>query len=562
MKLTKNIITSLLAAAAGLASPVAEACTNILVTPGASRNGSSMVSYSADSHTLYGALYYRPEAFYPAGAIMNICEWDTGRYLGDISQAEHTYAVVGNMNEHQLLIGESTWGGLKELRDSTGIIDYGSLIYIALQRAKTAREAIEIMTGLVAEYGYASSGESFSIADPKEVWILELIGKGTKIEKGRNVNKGAVWVAIRLPDGAISGHANQARITKIAFGDPENCLYSPDVVQFARKQGLYSGSDEDFSFSDTYNPLDFSGMRGCEARVWSVFRKVADGMDKYTDYAMGHNKNNRMPLWVTPKEKLTLKEVADFMRDHYEGTPMDMTCDLGAGSHKLPYRWRPMEFEHEGEKYVNERAIATQQTGWWYVGECRASLPDPIGGVLWFGTDDAATSPLTPIYCGTKLIPECLRVGNGDMATYSPTSMFWITNRVTNFAYLRYDVVSADVRRAMDRFENACIAEQPAIDAEAARLYKEDPKLAGRYLTEYSVNTAQRLFDTWKKLDEYLLVKFIDGNIKKESSEGFFIDNGNNAGIPVSPLQPGYSEQWKRMVAEDAGETLKVMPVE
>lgn len=561
MKKTKLLIAAALLAVGALQIQYSQACTNFLVTKGASKNGSTMVSYTADSHSLYGALYYRPSQDYKAGDMMKVYEWDTGKLLGEIPQVPHTYSVVGNMNEHQLLIGESTFTGLTDLRDNTGIIDYGSLIYITLQRAKTAREAIKVIGELVSNYGYYSTGESFSIADPNEVWYLEIIGKGTKMVDGKNVNKGAVWVALRVPDGMVSAHANQARITTFPMSDPENCIYSSDVISFARQAGLYKGSDKDFSFSDVYAPLDFSGMRGCEARVWSLFRQSTSAaeMEKYTDYAMGHNPKNRMPLWVKPSRKLTVKDVATFMRDHYDGTPLDMTCDLGAGPHALPYRWRPMTFKVGDAEYTNERAIATQQTGWWYVGECRSSLPDPIGGVLWFGTDDTATSPLTPIYCGTTRIPNCLKEGNGHMTQYSPTSMFWIQNRVTNFAYLRYDLVSKDVERAMNRFEDRCFAEQSAVDAAAKMLYEQDPALAIDFISDYSVNTAQRLFSTWVDLDQYLLVKYIDGNVKKESAEGVFIDNGEGRNIPASPNQPGYSEEWKKMVQESAGERLKVV---
>lgn len=554
----KQVITASLIAAATVAQS-AMACTNILVTRGASLTGSTMVSYSADSHSLYGALYYRPAATYPAGTMVDVREWDSGKILGQIPQAEQTYSVVGNMNEHQLLIGESTWGGLEELRDPDAIIDYGSLMYIALQRAKTAREAIDVMVNLVKDYGYYSGGESISIADPNEVWVLEIISKGSKIVDGKNVNKGAVWVARRLPDGVISAHANQARITTFPLNDPENCLYATDVISFAREAGLYKGKDKDFDFAKIYNPFDFSGMRGCEARVWSVFRQVTDGMDKYLDHVTGQNPDNRLPLWVTPKEKVSLNQVADFMRNHFEGTPLDMTCDLGAGGHKLPYRWRPMTFKVGDDEFTNERAVATQQTGWWYVGECRSWLPDPVGGVLWFGTDDAATSPLTPIYCGSTRVAPSLAEGNGHMTKYSSTSMFWIQNRVTNFAYMRYDMISKDVRRAMDRFNERCMEEQPAIDMAAKMLYEKNPAAAVDFVTDYSVNTAQRLFDTWVALDQYLLVKYMDGNVKKESSEGVFIDNGNGHNIPVGPSFPGYSEEWKEMVKQSAGPRLKVV---
>lgn len=558
MKKTK-LFAALLAGALLSGGPSAMACTNILVTKGASKTGSTMISYSADSHTLYGELYYRPAADYPAGTMMKVYEWDSGKLLGEIPQASHTYSVVGNMNEHQLLIGESTWGGLHQLVDTTGIIDYGSLMYIALQRCRTAREAVEFMTKLVAEYGYASSGESISVADPNEVWVLEIIGKGTKIVDGKNVNKGAVWVARRIPDGMISAHANQARITTFPLNDPENCIYSPDVISFAREAGLYTGKDKDFDFAAVYNPFDYSGMRGCEGRVWSVFRQVTDGMDKYLDHVTGRNPKNRLPLWVKPNHKLTVKDVAEFMRNHYEGTELDMTCDPGAGAFKLPYRWRPMTFKVGDEEFFNERAIATQQTGWWYVGECRGWLPDPIGGVLWFGVDDAAGSPLTPFYCGIDRIPNAYAVGNGNMTTYSETSMFWVVNRVTNFAYQRYNIIQPDVKRAMDRFENRCFAEQPAVDGAAEMLYKQNPKLAIDFLTDYSVNTAQRLFDTWVALDRYLLVKYIDGNVKKEDAEGVFTDNGQGRGIPAMPDFPGYSEEWKAMVKEATGDRLKVV---
>lgn len=557
----KTLFTVCFAATVWLSASynAANACTNMLVTKGASKTGSTMVSYTADSHTLYGALYFRPAATYPLGAMRQVREWDTGKILGEIPEVSQTYSVVGNMNEHQLLIGESTWGGLPELRDTTGLIDYGSLMYITLQRCKTAREAVEYMGWLTDTYGYYSSGESISVADPNEVWYFEIIGKGTKMKDGRNVNKGALWVALRVPDGMISAHANQARITTFPLNDQENCLYAKDVISFAKEAGLYKGSDKDFSYSDTYNPLNFGAMRACEARVWSIFRRSADDMEKYEDYALGYNAKNRMPLWVKPNRKLSVKDVAELMRDHYQGTKIDMTQDLGAGGHKLPYRWRPMEFQVDGVSYVNERAISTQQTGWWYVGECRSWLPDPVGGVLWFGTDDTATSPLTPIYCGSTRIPECLAEGNGHMTQYSETAMFWIQQRVTNFTYLRYDYIFRDVKRAMDRFENRCLDEQPAVDVAAKMLYEKSPELAVNFITDYSVNTAQALFKQWKELDSYLLVKYIDGNIKRESAEGVFIDNGNNYNIPTSPTQPGYSEKWKRYVAEDAGEILKVL---
>ena len=438
------------------------ACTNVLVTKGASKDGSVFVTYAADSHQLYGELYFTPAGFFKPGVMLNVTEWDTGRFLGQIPQIGRTYQTVGNMNEHQLIITETTYGGRPELYDPDGIMDYGSLIYITLQRARTAREAIQIIADLANEYGYASSGESFSIADKNEVWIMELIGKGSKLDrKGRNVRKGIVWVAARVPDGYICAHANQARITNIDFNDPENWLYSEDVVDFAREMGYFEGADEEFSFCDAYAPLTFSGMRGCESRVWAAYNILCDGMidgrpaEEYLDFAMGYNADNRLPLFVKPAEKISFKEVADVMRDHYEGSPMDMRVDAGAGGHHTPYRWRPMEFEYDGKTYLNERAIATQQTGFWIVCQSRSWLPDEIGGVIWFGADDAATSCLTPVYTSVNEIPQCIKVGNGSLIEYSPTSLFWVTNRIANFAYMLYDRIEPEVREVIDARENA-----------------------------------------------------------------------------------------------------------
>lgn len=541
-----------------------EACSNILVSKGASKDGSVLLSYSADSHILYGELYYKKGNVHAPGTMLKIYEWDTGKYLGEIAQAPRTYNMVGNMNEHQVIITETTYGGLPQLEDTTGIVDYGSLIYITLQRAKSAREAIKIMADLVNEYGYRSSGESISIADKNEIWILEIIGKGTKMVNGKNVNKGAVWVAMRIPDGYVSAHANHARITQFPLNDPQNCLYSPDVISFAKESGLYKGSDKDFSFSDVYAPLDFGSMRGCEARVWSAFNIMGKGKigdkpsDFYLDYAMGHNAANRLPLFIKPAEKISVKDVANIMRDHYEGTALDMTKDIGAGGHALPYRWRPMTFKVDGASYTNERAIATQQTGFWLVGQSRNWLPDEIGGILWFGVDDAATSCLTPIYTSTLKVPECFAEGNGHMTKYSSTSAFWIFNRVTNFAYLLYDRVAPEIRVAIEEHETAAMDRTPSVDAVAMNLYKESPQKAREFLSDYTVTTAQSMFMKWKNLDEYLLVKYIDGNVKKQDKNGCFLDNGSGRNIPASPSQPGYSDMWKKAVKEQAGERLKV----
>ena len=560
-------IRLILAAAAALTYGAASACTNFIVTRGASTDGSVMVTYAADSHALYGALYHTPGGKHKSGAMLPVYEWDTGRYLTDIPQVRETWSTIGNMNEHSLIIGETTYGGRPELEDSTGRMDYGSLIYITLQHAKTAREAIGVIAELADTYGYASSGESFSIADPDEAWIMELIGKGFKDDgKGGNARKGIVWVARRIPDGYVSAHANQARITTFPKDDPENCLYSPDVISFAREMGYYDGPDADFSFSDAYAPLDFGGMRACEARVWAFFRTVADDMDRYTDYAMGHNKNNRMPLWVKPRAKVSPKTLFDCMRDHYEGTPMDMTTDLGAGGHNCPYRWRPMEFEVDGVKYVNERATATQQTGFWFVAQARPDVTRDMG-ILWFGVDDAATSCLTPIFCSAQEVPGCFREDNGSMLEYSPTSAFWLFNRTTNFAYMRYDMISADIRKVTDKWENDMLRNVQALNA---RVGKMSPEARRSHLTQLSVETAQQLFDRWQRLNNYLLVKYMDGNVKSEhgdvltfldgdGSAAHFVDNGNGKQIPGKIQFPGYNEKWKRAVAKDNGEILKVV---
>lgn len=558
----KSIFKTFVVAIAALcAISPAFACTNFIITKGASTDGSIMVTYAADSHQLYGALY-KHNALRNGKGMMDVTEWDSGKYLGQIPQVPVTYSTVGNMNEHSLIITETTYGGRSELYDPKGIMDYGSLIYITLQRAKTAREAIEIIADLANTYGYASSGESFSIADTEEAWIMELIGKGPD-------NKGIVWVARRIPDGYISAHANQARITTFPLNDKENCLYAEDVISFAREKGYFAGSDEEFSFCDAYAPADFGALRGCEARVWAFFRTFAEGMDRYLPYAMGHeiDMQERMPLWVKPTEKISPKQVFDAMRDHYEGTPMDMTTDLGAGGHNLPYRWRPMSFEVDGVTYMNERATATQQTGFWMVGQAR---PGKVG-ILWFGVDDAATSCLTPIYCNTTEVPQCFAENNGSsMLEIGDDSAFWVFNRVTNFAYMRYDMISADIRKVVDKWENTMLERVAEVDARVANLSAKNQR---RALTSFSTTTAQTMFESWKRLDKYLLIKYVDGNVKSEhkdvlsyvidgnASAAHFVENGNGKQIPDKIQFPGYNEKWKRAVAEDNGEILKQVDV-
>ena len=552
------------------ASLESDACTNVIITPGASADGSSMVSYAADSHALFGELYFHPAADWKLGSRLRVVDWDSQKYLGEIAQAPHTYKTVGNMNEHQLVIGETTYGGREELYNPEGIVDYGSLIYITLQRAKTAREAIQVIVSLCEEYGYASEGESFSIADPKEAWVMDLIGKGP----GR---KGLLYVARRIPDGYICAHANQARIRQFPLDDPENCIYDPEVISFARSKGWFSGADKDFSFCDAYCPIDFGEVRGCDARAWSAFNILCDGKftyidddgrevtadaDNWLDYAMGYNLGHRMPLFVKPSRKITVKDVADVMRDHYEGTPMDMTTDIGAGGNALPYRWRPMGFEHDGKSYINERAIATQQTGFWFVGQSRSWLPDVVGGVIWFGTDDAATSYVTPIYTNTDAVPECFREGNGDMLHYSPTSAFWMCNRVTNACYKMYNQMAPVVREKIDAFENDQMnVKLKANDEKLMALYGKGGKAAEKKVrkaaTAYSVETAQKQFADWVALEEMLLVKFIDGNVKGQNPDGSFKHSEHSKGLPGEIIQPGYTDKWKEAVAKDHGSVIE-----
>ena len=580
----------IIAAAAIFHASDARGCTNVIVTKGASADGSCMVSYAADSHVLYGELYFKPEKDWKLGDKLRVYDWDSGQYLGLIDQVEHTYKTIGNMNEHQLIIAETTFGGRAELADPNGIMDYGSLIYITLQRAKTAREAIKVMTELTKQYGYFSEGETFSIIDKNEAWIMEMVGKGKK-------EKGSVWVAMRIPDGFICSHANQSRITTFPLNDPANCLYAPDVISFARENGWYDGPDSEFSFCDAYCPADFSGLRGCEARAWSAFNILCNGWFtfydndgnlvtkdaySYLDFAMGYNPENKMPLWVKPSKKVTMKNVADVMRDHYEGTPMDMTQDIGAGGNALPYRWRPMDFEFNGKTYTNERAIATQQTGFWFVGQARCDYPDVVGGILWFGTDDAATSYLTPIYANTNEVPECFKEGNGNMLSYSPTSSFWMNNRISNACYKMYNIMAPYVRERIDKFENEQMQKVRQIDNQALDLYtkaldgaeKRGKKASGtydamsdtgksfaavkRFLTKYSVNTAQDMFHDWCKLEETLLIKYIDGNVKAQNPDGSFKHTEFSTGIPDGLTQPGYTDTWKEAVVHFHGDVIEV----
>jgi dipeptidase len=544
----KRLLFYCLGAAMLIVGAKTDACTNLLVGKKASVDGSVMISYAADSHNLYGEMYRWPAAKYPKGTMMQVKEWDSGKPLGQIPQAEETYSVVGNMNEFQVAITETTWGGRPELVDTTGIMDYGSLIYIALQRSKSARQAIKVMTGLVAEYGYYSSGETFSIADKNEAWLMEMVGKGPG-------NKGALWVAIRIPDDCIAAHANQARVQQIPFNDKENCMYSPDVVSYAKEKGYYSGADKDFSYTKAYCPYDFGGLRACEARVWSFFRKYDSSMDKYEKFIRGDVNEEHLPLYIKPNRQLSAQDVQNGMRDHFEGTSLDMTKDAGAGAYKVPYRWRPMHFKVDGKEYLNERAIATQQTGFVIVPQMRSWLPDEIGGILWFGVDDADMAVFVPFYSSSLAVPECYRVGNGDMYNFSWTSAFWIHNWVANMAYGKYSFMIKDIRNVQQELENGYKNMVPVIDKTAKEMYDKDPAEARKFLTWFSTSTANNATARWKQLGEYLLVKYIDGNVKKEENGQF---KRNPYGLPDSPDFPGYDEEFYREIVRSAGENLEV----
>ena len=489
-------------------------CTNFLVGKKASTDGSTIISYSADSYNLYGELYHWPAAKYKPGTMLKVYEWDSGKYLGEIPQALETYNVIGNMNEHQLSIGETTYGGRPELKDPNGIIDYGSLIYITLQRAKNAREAIATMTNLVAEHGFYSS--------------------------------------------CVSAHANQARIQQFPLNDPENCIYSPDVISFAKEKGYYTGSDSDFSFAQAYAPLDFGALRFCEARVWSFFNRVNSNMSEYVTYAQGKT-TDPMPLYVKPDQKLSARDIQNLMRDHYEDTELDWRYDIGAGPFNSPYRWSPLTYEIDSVAYCNERPIATQQTGFSFVAQMRSWLPNPVGGILWFGIDDAAQTVYYPFYCGHTQVPHEMEVGNGDLLTYSETSAFWTHNLVSNMVYMRYSDKIKDLQKVQKQLEDSFEASQPQIEKEASELFNKSQTEAIDFLTAYTNNLVTEGITEWKKLGHYLLVKYIDGVVKPEENGKF---KRNEHGQPASPIRTGYSNEFYKKVIEQTGDKYKVLPVE
>lgn len=549
-----------------LTSERSMACTNFLITKGASKDGSTMITYSADSHVLYGELYFWPAMKYKPGTMVDVYEWDTGKFLGTIEQAPETWSVVGNINQHQLAIGETTYGGRSELHNPDGIIDYGSLIYLALQRSRNAREAIRNMVLLTEKYGYCSSGESFSISDPDEVWIMELIGKGPG-------KKGMAFVARLIPDGYISGHANQARITTFPLADGTTSItadeidkisdpavetvYAGDMIDLAREAGWYSGTDANFSFSDVFAPVDFSGARFCEARVWAAFNRVNGSMGEYADYAMGHDLSRRMPLWIKPDRKLSVADVMGLMRDYYQGTPMDMTRDVGAGPYLSTVRWRPMTWSVDGKNYLHERATSTQQTGFSFVAQSRNWLPDPVGGIIWFGVDDTYYTVYTPMYCGMTEIPHSFAVGNGNIMTYSDDAAFWVFNEVTNFVYSRTNVMTPDLQAKQKELEQKYITETAEIDRQAAELFRSSARSAAKkgteLITKYSVDAGNNTVKEWRELYKHLFTKYMDGNIKtrRELPEGYKY-------VAPELKQPGYSQDWYMRIVLDAGDKLRM----
>ena len=522
------------------------ACTSFLVGKKASVDGSAFMTYNADSYGMYGRLLYYPAGKHAEGEMRRIVDGDTNHYLGDIPEAAETYAVIGNINEYQVAITETTFGGRHELVDTAGVIDYVSLMAIGLQRAKTAREAISVMTSLVQKYGYASEGESFSIADPNEVWILEMIGKGSG-------EKGAVWVAVRIPDDCIAAHANQSRIHQFDRKDKQNVLFSKDVISFARKKGYFNGKDEEFSFADAYAPADFSAIRFCEARVWSFFNKWVDGMDEYIDFVDGKHigKAKVMPLYFKPKQKLSLHDLMMSNRDHYEGTPFDITNDVGAGVYEAPYRPTPLSFEYKGKKYFNERPISTQQTSFTVIAQVRDSLPNAIGGVLWYGNDDPNMIAYTPVYCCATRVPECYDKNTANDVTFSWKSAFWVCNWVANMTYPRYSQLFPSVEKVRDEVEGNYLQSQKSVEAEALACYEESPEKAVAYLTGYTEKCAQGMLERWKQLGEYLIVKYNDQAVKPEKDGKFLLTPD---GLGAAPARPGFGEKYKEILIRETGD--------
>ena len=551
----------------------AQACTNFLITKGASVDSSTFISYCADSHIRYGELYFTPAADWPEGSMRVCYDRGTNAPRGSVPQPAHTFQVVGYINEHQVGLGETTFGGREELIDPTGIVDYGSLMFIALERSRSAREAIKVMADLVDAYGYGSDGESFSISDPNEVWYMEIMPKGytptvTKTGDTINADRGAVWVAIRIPDGYVSGHANAARITtfplrngktsitdkdwKKLYNPQVEVIYKHDIIDFARRKGYFSGKDKDFDFSAAYAPVDFSAARICDLRVWTMFNKVCDGMDEYWDYVTGKDLTHRMPLYVKPNRKISLSDMMSFQRDHFQGTELDKTLDPGADPFGSPFRFNPLYWEYDGKKYFNERSIEVVQTGFSFIAQSRSWLPDLIGGIIWFGVDDTNSTVYTPFYCSITEVPIEYRVGNGDMLTYSDNAAFWVFNRLAHFKYLYYNRVIGDIQKKQQELEDGYQEQVHYADEQALSLFVKDPAQAIDYLTDFSNQTGRNTVEQWRNLSNYLLVKYLDSNVKQVDENGKFLRNPY--GYPLKPKQPGYPDSWKKAVIEGTGD--------
>lgn len=527
-----------------------EACTNFIVGKAASKDGSVICTYNADDYGMFIGLCHYPAAKHAKGEMRKVIDWDTKEYHGEIPEAPETYNVIGNINEYQVTIGETTYGGREEMVDSTGILDYGSLIYIALQRSKTAREAISVMTTLAETYGYNSEGETFTICDPNEAWIMEMMGKGPG-------SKGVVWVAMRIPDNAICAHANQSRIGKFNMKDKKNVIYSKDVVKFARSKGWFDGKDTDFSWKETYAKPDFGGRRFCDARVWAFFRHFDKGFDRYLPWALGKDPNAEdMPLWIVPDHKVSVQEVEACMRDHYEDTPLSLDQDIAQGLWDSPYRPTPLYFEVDGKKYFNERPTSTQQTAFSYVSQMRSWLPREIGGVLWFGNDDGNMVAYTPIYCGNTIQPECYNTPGADAVTFSDKNAYWVCNWVSNMVYPRYSQMFPALKEVRDSLEQSYFVEQKQIEDHASQLYANDKAAALKYLNDYSNEKAAQMLARWKQLATYLIVRYNDMAVKPVNADGTFKRTSTGLGARVE--RPGYTDAARRTLVKQTGDKFAV----
>lgn len=521
-----------------------EACTNLIVGKKASKDGSVMCSYSADDYGMFIGLCHFPAGKHPKGEMRMVYDWDTNEYHGEIPEAEETYNVIGNINEYQVSIGETTFGGREEMVDTTGILDYGSLIYIALQRSKTAREAIKVMTELTETYGYCSEGETFTICDPNEAWIMEMMGKGPG-------SKGVVWVALRIPDDAICAHANQSRIRTFNKKDKKNVIVSDDCIGYARRMGWFDGEDKDFSFCEAYAVPDFSGRRICDARVWSFFNHFSDGMDRYIPYVEGKLANTEpLPLWIVPERKVSLQDMEACMRDHYEGTPFSLDKDPGKGVWDMPYRPTPLTYTVDGKKYFNERPISTQQSAFSYVAQLRSWLPRQIGGILWFGNDDGNMVAYTPVYCGNTVRPECYNTKGADAVTFSNKNAFWVCNWVSNMVYPRYSLMFPSLKEVRDSLDNSYFANQPEVEKKALSLYENSQEDAVKYLNDYSNTVAQQMLDRWNELAIYLIVKYNDMAVKPEKDGKF---TRTKTGLGAKVARPGYPESVAKDIVRQYG---------